>query len=79
MPKFMQFSFTSLMLRVMLSFTAYTSTKALISSSYANCFKKLKSLLCNLKWDPDALIISRGKKKALSGNCFSVLHGMHPS
>lgn len=46
-------------------FTAYTSTKALISSSYANCFKKLKSLVCNLKWDPDALITSREKKKGI--------------
>lgn len=62
-----------LMLGVMLSFTAYTSTNALISSSYANCFKKPKSLVCNLKWDPDALIIlGEKKKKALSGNFFCV-------
>lgn len=59
-------------------FTAYTSTKALISSSYANCFKKLKSLVCNLKWDPDALITSREEKKTLSGNWIFVLHGTHP-
>lgn len=60
-------------------FTAYTSSKALISSSYANCFKKLKSLVCNLKLDPDALITSREEKKALSGNWIFVLYGMHPA
>jgi len=54
-----------LMLGVMLSFTAYTSTKELISSSYANCFKKPKSLVCNLKWDPDALIILGEKRRGI--------------
>jgi len=53
------------MLGVMLSFTAYTSTKELISSSYANCFKKPKSLVCNLKWDPDALIILGEKRRGI--------------